>query len=133
MVPVLSILVVDDEELVLQVVVDALEEAGFGVRAAMTGEEAVSILADDPDIRVLVTDINLQGAMVGWEVAKKARERTSDMPVVYVTGDSANEWPVEGVPNSVLVCKPFAPAQVVTAISQLLNVGNRLGPSAPPT
>jgi hypothetical protein len=37
-----------------------------------------------------------------------------------MTGDSAGDWPIEGVPNSVLVQKPYAPAQLVTAISTLM-------------
>jgi hypothetical protein len=47
--------------------------------------------------------------------------------VVYITGDSAHEWTVHGVPNSVLVTKPFAAAQVVTAVSQLLTAGSSSG------
>ena len=43
--------------------------------------------------------------------------------MIYMTGDSANEWRSRGVPNSLLIIKPFAPAQVVTALSQLLNAG----------
>ncbi len=128
MVPSILILVVDDDGLVLQVVLDALEEGGFAVRSAMTGEEGVSILEQETEIRALVTDINLQGSMTGWEVARKARERNADLPVVYVTGDSAHEWPIEGVPKSVLIPKPFAASQVVTAVAQLLNVGNGSGP-----
>jgi hypothetical protein len=44
--------------------------------------------------------------------------------VVYMTGASADDWGSKGVPNSVLINKPFAPVQVVTAVSQLLNAGN---------
>jgi hypothetical protein len=43
------------------------------------------------------------------------------LPVVYITGASGNQWPSHGVPNSILLQKPFAPAQLVTAVSQLLN------------
>jgi hypothetical protein len=40
-----------------------------------------------------------------------------------MTGGNAHEWPSRGVPHSILLEKPFAPAQLVTAASQLLNVG----------
>ena len=53
--------------------------------------------------------------------AKQARELDPNFPVVYMTGAAADQWPVHGVPNSVLLTKPFAPAQLVTAISNLLN------------
>jgi len=43
------------------------------------------------------------------------------MPVVYLSGDSEADWTARGVPQSVFIAKPFAPAQVVTAISTLLN------------
>jgi CheY-like chemotaxis protein len=78
--------------------------------------------------RVLVTDINLAGETDGWEVARAGREIDPDFPIVYMTGAAADQWAVQGVPNSVLLTKPFAPAQLVTAISQLLNSG---GPPAP--
>jgi CheY-like chemotaxis protein len=73
--------------------------------------------------RALVTDINLRGSMGGWEVARFAREIDPNFPVVYMTGASADEYGSHGVPNSILLTKPFAPAQLVTAVSQLLHTG----------
>jgi len=40
-----------------------------------------------------------------------------------MTGASADKYASHGVPNSILLTKPFAPAQLVTAVSQLLNSG----------
>jgi DNA-binding response OmpR family regulator len=68
-----------------------------------------------------VTDIDLNGRFDGWEVAKRAREIDPAFPVVYMTGAAADEWGSHGVPNSILLTKPFAPAQLVTAVSNLLN------------
>jgi hypothetical protein len=45
-------------------------------------------------------------------------------PIVYMTGAAADDWASEGVPNSILLKKPFAPAQLVTAVSQLRNAGS---------
>jgi DNA-binding response OmpR family regulator len=73
--------------------------------------------------RALVTDINLSGKMSGWEVAKQAREIDPAFPIIYMTGAAADEYGSRGVPNSILLTKPFAPAQLVTAVSQLLNTG----------
>jgi DNA-binding response OmpR family regulator len=61
--------------------------------------------------------------MNGWEVAKQAREIDPEFPIVYMTGGHADEWGARGVPNSVLLIKPFAPGQLVTAVSTLLNHG----------
>jgi DNA-binding NtrC family response regulator len=71
--------------------------------------------------RALVTDINGLGAIDGWGVAKAGREINPGLPVIYVTGAAAADWAANGVPNSVLVTKPFAPGQIVSAVSQLLN------------
>jgi hypothetical protein len=46
-------------------------------------------------------------------------------PIVYMTGAAADDWASEGVPNNILLKKPFAPAQLVTAVSQLLNAGSQ--------
>jgi DNA-binding NtrC family response regulator len=84
----------------------------------------VSLLdASKPKYRALVTDIKLNGKIEGWEIAKHAREIDPAFLVVYMTGDSADDWAANGVPNSILLTKPFAPAQLVTAVSQLLNAG----------
>jgi CheY-like chemotaxis protein len=65
--------------------------------------------------------------MTGWDVARHGRETNPDLPVVYVTASERHDWASRGVPNSVLIAKPFAPAQVLIAVSQLLNVGNTPG------
>ena len=77
--------------------------------------------ADGAEFRALVSDINLGRGPTGWDVARRARELNEHLPVVYMTGGNGHEWASQGVPNSILIGKPFAPAQVVTAVSQLLN------------
>jgi DNA-binding response OmpR family regulator len=80
------------------------------------------LLQDDKSkYRAVVTDINLLGKLDGWEVGRSAREIDPTMPIIYMTGTHGEEWASKGVPNSLLLAKPFAPAQIVTAISQLLN------------
>jgi DNA-binding response OmpR family regulator len=102
----------------------ALSEGGvetvIAETAIPTGEEAVSLLnGHKGKYRALVTDINLRGKMEGWEVVQHAREIEADFPVIYMSGQSADEWTVKGVPNSIMFAKPFAPAQLVTALSNL--------------
>ena len=120
--PLLLILVVEDEDLVQVLVDGALTEGGFETEIVASGEEATTRLQGDPTkYRAVLTDIHLKGTLTGWDVAKRARELNPEIPVVYMTGAAADEWPSRGVPNSVLLSKPFAPAQVVTAVSQQLN------------
>ena len=123
------IFVVEDEQLVREMLQDALVENGFAVENAESGEEAIRLLdTNGADYRALVTDVNLApGKLTGWDVAKRGREINPDLPVVYMTGSEAQHWASKGVPNSILVIKPFAPAQIVTAVAQLLNLGNTPG------
>jgi DNA-binding response OmpR family regulator len=121
------IFVVEDEEAIQEVLKYALEDAGFAVSAASSGEDAMKMLDTNGEFfRALVSDVNLGSPTTGWDVAKRARELIDQLAVVYVTANG-HEWGSKGVPNSVLLPKPFAGAQLVTAISQLLNLGNTPG------
>ncbi|WOH47986.1 response regulator [Bradyrhizobium sp. sBnM-33] len=116
------ILVVEDDQSIQSVIEEALSDGGFEVAIAATGEEAVTLLQNRQDeYRALVTDINLTGRFNGWEVAKRAREMHPQMPIIYITGAAADQWASNGVPDSILLNKPFAPAQIATAVAQLLN------------
>ena len=118
----LVILVVEDEALIQDLVHEALAEGGYETESAASGEDAIALLQQgSTKYRALVTDVQLKGALTGWDVAKRARELNPDIPVIYMTGAAADQWPSNGVPKSVLLNKPFAPAQIVTAVSQLLN------------
>jgi CheY-like chemotaxis protein len=113
--------------LIQGLLIDPLKDAGYEVLIAASGGEAIKLMEGQEaiSIRALVTDIRLgPSSPSGWEVARRARELHPEIPVVYVTGDSAHDWSSQGVPNSLLITKPFAPAQIVTAVSQLLNQAN---------
>jgi len=116
------ILVIEDDQDIQGIIEDALTEGGFETAIAASGEEAVTLLqGDKTKYRALVTDIKLLGRIDGWEIAQKAREIDPGFPILYMSGAQAENWASKGVPNSVMLTKPFAPAQLVTAISQLLN------------
>jgi CheY-like chemotaxis protein len=116
------ILVVEDDQLIQSLVEETLSDGGFESAIAASGEEAVTLLQGHKGkYRALVTDINLKGKMDGWEVAQHAREIEPDFPVVYMSGAAAADWTSKGVPNSVMLAKPFAPAQLLTAVANLLN------------
>jgi CheY-like chemotaxis protein len=122
----LLVLVIEDDQAVQGLVEDALGDAGFEPAIAASGEEAVTLLqGGQARYLALVTDIGLRGRMDGWEVGRQAREIDPAFPIVYMTGAHADQWASQGVPNSVLLTKPFATAQLVTAVSQLLNAAPR--------
>ena len=108
----------------------ALPMEAYEISIASTGEKAVALL-DTPEgkYRALVTDINLgEGNLDGWDVARHAREIDPNFPIVYMSGKDVDDWASKGVPNSIMLAKPFAPAQLVTAISQLLNASPPIVP-----
>ena len=124
-----QVLIVEDEMLLRLMLQDVLEEAGFAVKVSANGEEAIeSFESRDTAYVALVTDIHLSRAgITGWDVARRARELDGALAVIYTTGAAADEWPSNGVPNSILITKPYAPAQIVTAVSHLLTAGSATG------
>jgi DNA-binding NtrC family response regulator len=122
------ILLVEDEGLVRVDLADVLEQAGFQVVQCSTSSEALAALKGENRFQGMVTDIRLGPAPDGWDLAKHARELFPDLPVVYMSGDSAVDWSARGVPNSIMVQKPFAGAQITTAIAQLINAAPAVAP-----
>lgn len=123
------ILVIEDDELVQSLVEDTLRDGGFDVAIAASAEEALTLFQGQKDkFRALVTDINLKGRMDGWEIAKRLRQAEPGFPVVYMSGAAAADWTSKGVPNSIMLEKPFAPAQLRTAVSNLLISGTPTTP-----
>ena len=120
-----TVLLVEDEYLIQCIAEDSLNEAGLSPTVVASAEEALSLLeASKPQYSALITDIDLgKLRMDGWQLARCCREMRPEIPVVYVTGLGAANWRLMGVPNSILVAKPFAPAQLVNAVWRLLNPG----------
>lgn len=117
-----SILVVEDEMLILHMMESALEDGGFTVVLASSGERASQMLdTQKAPFRAVVTDVDLGPGKSGWDVAKHAREIDPEIAIIYVTGHGADDWPSLGLPKSILITKPFAVTQLLTAVSNLLN------------
>lgn len=119
------VLVVEDDEPLQLIVRDALKEGGFDRTTVASGEAAMAMIESGVvKYSALLTDVSIRGSMKGWEIARLVRQIDPAFPIIYMTGVAADEWASEGVPNSILLKKPFAPAQLVTAVSQLLNAGS---------
>jgi DNA-binding response OmpR family regulator len=124
------ILVVEDDPVIQSLVEDTLGDGGFETAVAASGEEALTLLKGQKGkYRALVTDISLRGKIDGWEVAQQTREIDPQFPIIYTSGAHAADWASKGVPNSIMLEKPFAPAQLVTAVSNLLNSGSPTTPT----
>jgi two-component system, OmpR family, response regulator len=117
----LLVVVVEDEPLILEMVREALEEAGFEVLSAASSRSAQEKIEAAGEIVGLITDVRLGQGPDGWELARAVRSSRPNLPVVYMTGDSAGEWSAQGVPRSLIVQKPFAVGQIVAALTGLLN------------
>jgi len=114
----LSVLVVEDEDLIREPIVRELSDAGFEVVEARSGEAAMQVLRDSPGrFDGLYTDIRLSGIIDGWRVADEFRFSHPLRPVIYATGYS-NEAP-RRVKGSVFLRKPYSPSQVVAAFQDL--------------
>jgi CheY-like chemotaxis protein len=109
-------LVVDDEEMVREIVVWALEDMGFDVVGASSGDQAVDLLGRDA-IDLLLTDIRMPGGIDGWTLAEKARAVMPDLPVIYVSGYSHE--PPRMTKGSVFVQKPLRTETLRQAIEDL--------------
>ncbi|MGE7368342.1 response regulator [Neorhizobium sp. NPDC001467] len=115
------ILIVEDDALVSIAVEDLVSDGGFDFVSSRTGDEAITELETDAArFCAVLTDIRMPGSSTGWDVARRARELAPAMPVIYMTGDSASQWSANGVPNSILLQKPFVDAQLMTALANLL-------------
>ena len=115
------LLLAEDEALIRMMLEDDLRDAGFDLVTVSDGRQGLTeIEADAARFRAVVTDIRLGKGPYGWALARRARAILPDIAVVYMSGDSAHEWSAQGVPNSVMVPKPFVAAQIVTALSTLL-------------
>ena len=126
----IAVLYVEDEVVIRECVEIILQESGFDVVTAPDGTAALDALKGNvAPFRALITDVNLGTELDGWEIARRARELNRGLPVVYVIGASGYEWKAKGVPNSIMIVKPFTPTQLLGAIASLLNEDDTTRPN----
>jgi signal transduction histidine kinase len=120
-----TVLVVEDEEIVRELVCEVLEHQGYNVLCAPDGIEALN-LADgfDGDIHLLVTDV-IMPHMNGHELAGKLCALRPNMKVLYVSGYSDNDIGDHGTldPRHELLQKPFTPQTLARKIRDVLREG----------
>ncbi|MDP2408847.1 MAG: response regulator [Pseudolabrys sp.] len=116
----ISVLIVEDEVLISNLVTEALSDVGFDVHAVPDGEEALRCLKADPNIDVLFTDINLAGRMDGSALAEQARRHRPELPIVYCSG-RCSPSAVSPVPRSIFVKKPYDIDDICTLLTRLTS------------
>jgi CheY-like chemotaxis protein len=114
-----SVLVVEDEVLIGEMISTALSEGGFDVHLSADAGDALRFLCSGKPIDVLFTDIDLPGEMDGGGLARRARELIPDLPVVYASGKAAGIRHTAKVPGSIFLQKPYDIDQATTLLARL--------------
>jgi two-component system, response regulator PdtaR len=114
-------LIVEDEILVRCDLADCLRDAGWMVMETPNADHAMALCKDGIVVHVLITDIQLDGSANGWDVAEAFRASSSDVAVIYTTGNSHDRK--RCVPDSMHFTKPYQPTEVVRACQELVARG----------
>ena len=123
----ISVLLVEDEVMISNLVANCLSEFGFHVHEVATADEALRYIRSGASVDVLFTDINLPGGMNGAELAEWARELRPEMPIVYVSGRHKLSEISPLVPRSLFVSKPYDPNDICALLTRL--TGGRGAPA----
>ena len=115
-----TILIVDDDDGVRTVAAAIVEELGFKVLAAGTGREALQILADDPRIDLLLTDI-VMPEMTGVELARQVRAMRPDLPILFASGYADVKTFGDELETETVLKKPFRIAEVAARLRDVLD------------
>jgi PAS domain S-box-containing protein len=112
----LSVLLVDDEDLVRHGTAEMLREMGHSVHGASGGAQAIGMLGAGLSVDALVTDYMMPN-MNGTELAERARSLHSDLPVLVITGYAGGELDL-GFPQ---LAKPFRQSDLAAALERLVR------------
>ena len=115
------ILVVDDEDIVVSLVRDALEDEGYHIDTASNGTSALKIITEN-QIDLLITDIRMS-PMDGIELSRRAREFSPDLNIIFMTGyanlNSAKDAIKHGAVDYIL--KPFELAEIRQSVAKAVE------------
>jgi CheY-like chemotaxis protein len=115
-----TILVVDDDPEIRNVLRFVLEDAAHIVLTAADGYEAVQHLADR-HVDLMITDIRMPG-LTGFELGRQAKLLRPHLHVIYISGYHSEIEKGTGPVHGVLLEKPVRPPELLNAINRELNV-----------
>lgn len=121
-----TILLVDDDALVREVMADALAELRHRVIVCADAEECLAALASLRGVAVLVTDVAMPGTS-GIALAQAFRRARPGSPVIFATGlaDSTDVTDALG-PADQMLLKPFGGAALLAAVGQAASLARDL-------
>jgi len=99
-----TVLVVEDETLIRELIAEELEEAGYSVVVATNADQAIAILEARQDIHLVFTDIDMPGSMDGLKLAAAVRDRWPPVHIIITTGKVR---PMEIPANALFIPKPY--------------------------
>ena len=113
-----TVLVVEDEPLLLMLAADIVEDAGFEVVTATNADAAIKVLQSRPDIHIVFTDIDMPGSMNGLKLAAAIRDRWPPIEIIVTSGKA---WPAKSdLPSrGQFFAKPYDAARVTEALHRL--------------
>lgn len=115
-----TVLVVEDDGLVREVLTEALADDHFRVLSA-TNAAAARIMLESDVVDVLVTDIDLGPGPNGLALARQARILKPDLAVVYASGGRGTLASELAVPGSAFIPKPYRTSDVCDLVSRLVR------------
>jgi signal transduction histidine kinase/ActR/RegA family two-component response regulator len=116
------VLVVEDDDRVRRFTVDALRDLNYTVLHADSAAEALLVLDNRPDVRLLLTDV-VMPEMNGPQLVAEALHRRTDLRVLYFTGFTRNAIVHNGMldPGVLLMTKPFTLQQLAAKVREALG------------
>jgi len=119
-----TVLVIEDELAVRELVLDVLSDLGYHSLEAVDGPSGLKELQSEARIDLLVTDVGLPG-MNGRQVAEAARQHRPDLKVLFITGYAENAAITNGflVPGMEMMTKPFAVDALAVRIRDMIAGG----------
>jgi two-component system, cell cycle response regulator CpdR len=123
----IRILLAEDDSVMREYLVRALERAGYGVTAVDRGTAAMPLLESGNHYDLLLTDI-VMPEMDGIELAQKASVLAPNMRVMFITGFSAVTLKAgQTMPNARILSKPFHLRDLVLEVDRVFEVGSASG------
>ncbi|MBA1245465.1 response regulator [Pseudomonas japonica] len=116
-----SIMIVEDEDLLRELLTEAFSEMGVAVSAVATADDGLTAFEKNTAFDLLVTDVRTPGRMNGWDLAKAVYDQRPNVPIIITSGYSAEQHNNELPPSACFVQKPWSLESLCELAKTLLH------------